>query len=193
MNPLQTIQDRLNIPILINTQDILTLCGISANVQETNLIPSILIATDTYIKPTLGKTLYDSLMVEWIAALKNPNNLPDGTLAPFIDYKTLYIDYVRPSLAWWAYTDFIPVNGLKVEEKGVMLNDSDYGTNAGVEGINKIETRARKNAENYTERLHCYLKETFKDNVDFNKQTEPEGKFFSGIFFPQSKSCSTCR
>jgi len=192
MNPLQTIQDRQNIDVLIPTQDILTYCGISANIQETNLIPSILIATDTYIKPTLGETLYDNLMAEYILALKNPNNLPDGTLAPFIDYKTLY-KKVRPALAWWSYTDFIPANGIKVEEKGVMLNDSDYGTNAGIDGLRLIETRARKNAENYTEVLHCYLKETFKTNTDFQEETKPEGKHFSGIFFPQTKGCSNCK
>jgi len=185
MNPLDIINNRNALILLVTPAELKTLCGIAANVQSSNLIPSINLTQDMRIKEILGETLYDNLMIEWSLALQNAANLP---IAP-INYLALY-NKVKPVLIWFSYCYFIPTNGFKVEEKGVMLNDSDFSSNAGVEGIRMMESRARKVGEFYAEELQKYLKENFQDNIDYNEEGKKnDSKFFSGIFFSRTNNC----
>lgn len=194
INPLNIINLRNDIVTLITPTNIKTYCGVAANIQDSNFIPSIIIATDLKIKPNLGVTLFNKLMVEFIAVNANPANLPISGSTDGVNYFELYEQIFKP-LIWWAYTDSIAPIAIKVEEKGVQFPNSDYSENAGIAAMREIENRTRKNAEYYTEQLLCYIKNTFKDDADVVDEAQDEGSFFSGIFFPKdfTKSCSSCR
>jgi hypothetical protein len=197
-NPLETIQDRQDLFRFIQPQDIKTLCNMGSNVVDEELIPNIVLSQDTKIQTVLGKTLYNELVAEFIAANYNPALLPDGTTLPNqINYQELYQEIYKP-LVWWSYYNSLAPIAIKIEEKGVQLNDSDYSDNAGIIGLKEVEARARKYAEHYQELLFCYINETFKDRTlptyrtELVKESREEGKRFSGIYFPHQRGCVKC-
>lgn len=192
MNPINTIQSREAFHTLVTVQDIKTYIPIAANIVNASLIPHIITATDTVLRPILGSTLYSRLLDEWTLANFNPNDLRDGTQTPdMIDYKELYKQLFFP-LIWNSALQALPFLAVKISEKGIMLNDSDYSDNAGIVGLNEMKFTVRKTAENYTEQLICYVKDTFKSE-DFANESKAEGGFFSGIHFPIKPSkCKNC-
>lgn len=168
-------------------------CGIAPNVRNEQLTPQIQLAQDLKLKIALGETLYNDLKEEFILANNNPNNLADGTTnADGVNYKALYFKCF-PALVWWSAYYSVNVVAIKIEEKGIMLNDSDYADNAEFDGLKLKEDRIRKVAEEYTEQLYCYLKENFNDDPEFKEESKDEGRRFSGIFFPiKVKKCNNC-
>lgn len=194
-NPIQTITDRMDNSLLISDKDIKLYCDVSANIQSSSFVPSIILAQDLKILPEIGETLYNELVAEWILANRNVNNLPDGSLsANTFNYRELYKRILKP-LVWWSYTTSIAGMSIKVEEKGVMLNKADYADNSLFTGIKEAETRARKNAEYYTEQLRCYIKEVISKRIDADSvKNEPKkvAGFFGGIYFRNDSSCGDC-
>ena len=191
MNPV--INRRNDLTLLVTPEDVKTFTNIGQNVNDLNIIPIIFLAQELYIKTVLGEPLYLRLLTEWNAANRVPANLPDGTLGPdTTNYKELYQEFYQ-ALIWWSYTHFIFVNGVKVEEKGVMLNQSDYAENGGLELIRQTENRVRSIAQNYQDAFICYVKETFKDNTEVKENSKSNGTTFSGIYFPNKvKNCKQC-
>lgn len=172
--------------LLVYPEKIFELTSISTNIQETNLIPHIETMQDLKIKKLLGKTLYNELFDAYIAANQIPDDIDDGSISGGTNYKELYYEIVKP-LVWWSYTDFIVENHYKVVEKGVQLNYSDYADNSAKDGVQMIEGRIRTKAQVYTEQLKEYLEDLFKNDETFEEESEKEGGYFDGIYYP-SKS-----
>lgn len=194
-NPMQTIIERMDSINLITDKEIKFYCDVSANIQSSSFTPSIILAQDTKILPEIGETLFNELLNEWKIANRNVNNLPDGTTsANTFNYRELYQRILKP-LVWWSYTTSIAGMSIKVEEKGVMLNKADYADNSLFTGIKEAETRARKNAEYYTEQLRCYIKDVISKRIDADTiKNEPQkvAGFFGGIYFRNDSSCNDC-
>jgi hypothetical protein len=181
--------------VFVTPEDVKTYCNVGANVNSVNMLPIIKLAQDLYIKKVMGKTLYDKFLVEWDLANRVADNLRDATqTSDIIDYKELYKQFFLP-LVWWSYTHFIYSNGIKVEEKGVMLNNSAYAENGGLELVRAVEDRTRAIAQNYQDEFVCYVKDTFKDEINIKDETSSNGTSNPGIFFPsanRNKLCKKC-
>lgn len=166
--------------------------GLAANVNDDNLYIPIITATDLYIKPILGETLFNNLKNHFIAVNRDPSLLPDGTTLPDnINYKELYDKMFLP-LIWWSYIESLINIAVKVEEKGIMYNGSSFSENAELAGYNQINNRQRKIAENYTDFFRCYVKDTILDKQLKDEQKET-GTTSYQIFFPKkSNVCKDC-
>lgn len=178
----------------ISPDEVKVYCGVSNNVRNEVITPQIQLAQNLKLKIALGDTLYEKLKAEFITANYNPNNLPDSlTSLDGVDYKQLYQECF-PSLVWWTAYYSMNVIAIKIEEKGIMANNSDYAENTEFDGLKLKEDRVRKVAEEYTEQLYCYLNENFKDDKDFTDESEDEGRRFSGMYFPTKPTkCKDCK
>ena len=178
----------------INPDEVKVYCGVGANVRDAQIIAQIQLAQSLKLEIALGSTLYNDLKNEFILANGNPNQLADGTTnADGINYKELYFKCF-PCLVWWTAFYSINVIAVKVEEKGIMYNNSDYAENSEIDGFKLKEDRVRKVAEEYTEALYCYLKDTFKDDEEFKEESKDEGRRFSGMYFPvKVGKCRGCK
>lgn len=187
------INRRRDLVVLITPEDVKVYSNIGVNVIDESLLPVIKIAQDLYIKKALGETLYNNLLAEWDLANRVPADLRDSTQTPdAIDYKALYNQLFLP-LIWWSVTHYIFLNGVKITEKGVMFNQSDYAVNGEYEAIRAYEDRMRVTAQNYQEQLLCYIAETFKDDQVINLQVKSVGNYFGGIYLPHKvNSCKQC-
>lgn len=178
----------------ISPDEVKVYCGFAPNVRNEQITAQIQLAQSLKLEIALGTTLYNELKDEFILANGNPNNLRDNTMTPNgVDYKALYFKCF-PVLIWWTAFYSLNVVAMKIEEKGVMWNDSDYADNASLDGMRFKEDRIRKTAEEYTEQLYCYLNANFKEDEEFKEESKDEGRRFSGIYFPNKpKSCNKCK
>jgi len=166
--------------------------GLAANVNDDNIYIPIVTATNIYIKPILGDTLFNNLKTHFIAVNRDPNMLPDGsTLPDNINYKELYEKMYLP-LIWWAYIESLINIAVKVEEKGIMYNGSSFSENAELSGYNQVNNRQKSIAENYTDEFKCYVKETILDKTLKDEQ-QTSGTTEYAIYFPSmSTNCKNC-
>ena len=196
----QVIVRRQSEVILVTELDVKNLTPMSANKVTTSLINYILLAQDFNIKKALGSTLYDKLLAEWVVANYDKNQLPDGTgtilpiiVGDTINYKELYEKCYKP-LIWWSYIIALPYVAIKVEEAGIMLNNTDYSESSGLVGLDRLVAEGSMVARQYTEYLQEYICETFSNDVDVNSEKVDAGGVSIGIFVPKrpwhpTKSC----
>lgn len=178
------VNNRRNTITLIPTIKVLELTTMSTNIVETNLVPVLRLCQDKYIKKILGKSLYDSLFDDYKRVNLIPTDMDDGSISG-VNYKELY-DYVEPALAWWVYAEFIIANNIKTTEQGSQSNYNDWSNNSGMEATKILELRIRNSAEFYMEELNSYVEDTFKDDDAYIGESVDEGRYFDGIFFPNT-------
>lgn len=167
--------------------------GLQPNINNDSIIIPIITATDMYIKPLLGDTLFNNLKGHFITANREPANLPDGsTLPDNVNYKALY-EAIYMSLCWWSYIEALIVIAVKVDEAGIMFNNTSFSENAEAAGYTQLTNRQKKIAESYTDQLRCYINDVV---ITKNLPVEQEntGTTFYSLYMPTdySKPCSNC-
>lgn len=190
----QVIQQKKYEIILVSELDIKTKTPMSANKVDTSLINYITLAQDMYIKKTLGVTLYNNLIAEWVQSSYNPDGLPDGTyvdplstpnaIPPIIvgdktNYKQLYQE-IRKTLIWYSYVLSLPYIAIKVEEAGIMLNNTDYSESSGIVGLDRLVREGKAVAQSYMELLQEYICSIVEDK----EELKDVGGASIGIFVP---------
>ena len=199
MNGQTTLQNRLNLPILIHPQTIKDLNDIGANINNATLSVSIYDAQLLHIRKVLGTTLYNRLTAEWEVARRNPNQLPDGTFVDMVttpdafppiivgddtNYKELYQQITMP-LTKWSYVMSLPNIAIKVDEAGIMLNRTDYSSSAGLVGLDKLVQEGEAIARSYTELLIQYICDTFKSDEEVANDAKQVSGRSMGMFIPR--------
>lgn len=187
------INKRNDIFTLITVEDVKTYTPLRANVEPSQLKSSIFNAELLYIKNALGKTLYDELVNEFVAVQGNPNLLPDGSTLPnATNYKELY-QQMKLALIWYSYYMIIPVLGIKLTEKGVEYQNSDFSDNGELKAINELESRALIVAKQHLDNLTCYIDKTFTSKrneiVQESNNLSTTSQF---IYIPKSHRCKSC-
>lgn len=186
--PTNIISNRQSFRPLVTPSDIKTYCPISSNINDNEIIPSILRAEELVIAEVLSMPLYSKLLDEWALANYNPDDIRDNTQSPDgVNYKELYQQLYKP-LIWHSFTYFIPENAIKITEKGIMLNNADYSENGALPVMKELEHRYRSQAGVYTERLIAYVKDTFKD--DKNVTPKEQGGYHSPFYFKHKSRCN---
>lgn len=186
-NPVQIITNREDFRPLVTPTDVKTYCPMSANIHDVELIPSIMRAEELVIAEVLSIPLYNKLRDEWVLANYNPANIRDNTQSPDgVNYKELYQQVLKP-LVWHSFARFVPEIAIKVTEKGIMLNNSDYSENGALPLLKELEHRYRTEAGTYTERLLSYVKETFRDDTTI--KPKDEGGYHSPFYFQIKDRC----
>lgn len=193
MNPLDIVNNRINLFKLVTPQQVIVNTGLQANITGDSINIPIVTAMNLKIKPILGNTLFGKLKQEYIAANYDANLLPDSnTSVDGIDYKELYEKVFLP-LCWWSFIEALIYMSVKLDEKGLTYHQADYVSNGEITAYNQVNNRQKKIAENYTEELVCYVKETFKNDTVIAKELGLEGTYSSGIYFwKPNKKCRYC-
>ena len=193
----QVINASLQEVLLTTELDVKKTTPISANKVDTSLIKYIKLAQDMFIKKTLGTSLYDNLLAEWIKSRFDYNSLPDGTyvdpvttpnaIPPIIpgdttNYKLLYLE-IQSALIWWSYVLALPHIAIKVVEAGVTIGSTDYSESAGMVGLDRLTAEGKMIAQTYMTQLQEYICENFTD--DETEDSSDVGGPSIGMFVPK--------
>ena len=131
---------------------------IDGNLDPDKLIQFVKVAQDTHIQNYLGGKLYQKLQ----------DLLIDGEMdnAENSDYKTLWIDYVKPMLIWYSQADFIPFAPYQITNGGVYKPRAENSEMIEKSELSMLISRATDKADFYARR--------FVDYMDFYSHLYPE-------------------
>ena len=131
--------------LFVNPDYIKRITNINASVEDSYLVPSIILAQDKYIQLYLGTDLLEKLKADITA----------GTVSG--DYATLLNSYVRKATLWWTMVDLMPSLYVKIDNGGLVIRTSEDTATISPGDLHRETERARTNAQFYTFRLYRYL------------------------------------
>lgn len=131
--------------LFVNPDYLKRITNLNGSIEDSYVIPSVIITQDKIIQQYLGTDLLNKLK----------NDVSGGTLSG--NYETLMDDYVRKTTAWWSMVDLIPSLYVKIDNGGLVIRSADNTTAISENDLHREVERARQNAQFYTERLVIYL------------------------------------
>lgn len=156
---------------------------INSNVADELLLNCIFEAQSIHIQQLIGTDLYNKL-----ANLVQTNTVNDPANA---DYKVLLDEYVCPTTAYWAVVECIPSMAMKIVNKGVERQNSEWSTPSAINEIEYLRDDWRNKAEFFSQRLTNYLLQNRRlypellQNYEIDKLRPSNGEYFSGIVFDE--------
>lgn len=189
MSALTIIQRKLLQPVLVTEEDVKVTTPVSANKAISTIVDHVVTSQNLHIKKALGKTLFDKLMVEFLANNRIAANLPDGTgtgtppqvVGDTINYKELHENIFNP-LCWWSYVLSLATTGIKVSEQGLLFGSTENSETAGIEGIKKLANDGSAIARSYMQILNEYIEETFSEDEDVQEESKDVGGASSPVY-----------
>ena len=149
--------------------------ALGGSVDDTLIMPYILLAQDMNILPVLGTDLYEALKTK----------INGGTLTG--DYKTLMETYIQPALVQFSFSQLAPYLRLRfVNNAVVVMGATEQSSSATYDDIKPLMDTATDAAEFYRQRLIDYLR---NNSSSFTKYTSNTGSdldpttrnYYSGI------------
>lgn len=148
---------------------------IDGNMDEKDLLPSIIQAQDSQIQPILGTSLFNKLK----------SLITAGTIGDVGNqiYQTLLQDYVMMATLKWTLVHFYPYLHGNLANGLIGTRNVDNMTSLSQGEVNSLIDTERSNAQFYTERLINYLQMggvTFPEYNDNTKgEMTPESQTYS--------------
>lgn len=131
--------------LFVNPDYLKRLTNLNGSVEDSYVIPSVILAQDKYLQQYLGTELLDRLK----------SDVEGNTLTG--DYLLLMDNYVRKVVCWWTMVDLVPSLYVKIDNGGLVIRTSDNTSSISPDDLHREVERARTNAQFYTQRLVSYL------------------------------------
>lgn len=131
--------------LFVNPDFLKRLTNLNGSVEDSYIIPSVILSQDKYLQQYLGTDLLERLKTD----------VSGGTLTG--DYLTLMDEYVRKVVCWWTMVDLVPSLYVKIDNGGLVIRSSDNTQAISPDDLYREVERARTNAQFYTQRLVSYL------------------------------------
>jgi hypothetical protein len=131
--------------LFISRNDIIKNTPLGGAIDADKLIPFLRTAQEKYILNLLGTILYDALQTKITA----------GSVTG--DYQTLLEDYVKPTLIWYACTEYIPFSSIDFKAGGAVKHLSEQSTAPTKNELDYLLNKALNNADYYATRMQDWL------------------------------------
>ena len=147
--------------------------GASNSIDGKQLFPMIKVASDIYIQPNLGSTLYNRLL-----AGIQLDNLS-------VNEKLLIDDYITDALIWYTMSMLPMTMGYQLFSKGFLQKTSEESNTPSRGDLELLEQKYKSMAEFYATRLIRYLQQNhtlYSQYLNSTLQVDtifPEGKTYS--------------
>jgi hypothetical protein len=148
--------------LFVNPDYLKRVTNLNGSVEDSYVIPSVIIAQDKYIQQYLGTDLQVALK-----GMVTTGSFP-------ADYATLMDSYVRKATAWWTMVDLIPSLYVKIDNGGLVIRSAENTTAISPDDLHREIERARMNAQFYTERLVAYLTNNSSKFSEYSSNTAEE-------------------
>ena len=151
---------------------------IEDNVDDTKLTPWIVQAQDTFLQEGLGETFYDRLK----DGVEN-NNLNS-------DEQAFMRNYVQPQVAQFAFYLMMPFINLKVTNKAISKEGSEFSTPAELTELKYLRSAVLDMAEFYKRRMIKYLLDhpsmfpAYNNPNALDNMPKSAQSYFTGVYIP---------
>lgn len=119
---------------------------IDKNVDDTLLVPCIILAQELHIEPLTGSTLWDDMTAE----------ISSGTTSA--PYQDLINRFLQPALYWWTMHEATWPLAYRFTNKNVVQKNSDNSQSAQSSDLQKLRDYFQQTAEYYSERATKHLR-----------------------------------
>ena len=123
--------------------------GASNAIDPKQIFPMIKVASDIYIQPVLGSTLY----------LRLQNGITANNLSN--DEKNLLNNYITDALVWYTMSMLPTTMGYQLFSKGFLQKTADESNPPSMKDLELIEQKYKSMAEFYNTRLISYLQANY--------------------------------
>lgn len=148
--------------LFVNTDLVKRLTSLNGSVEDSIIVPAIILAQDKYLQAYLGTDLLNKLK----------SDISGGTVTGV--YETLLDDYVRKATCWWTLVELIPNLYVRLDNGGLMIRSADNAQPISEQDLHREVERARQNAQFYTERLVSYLIYNSSLYPEYTSNTSPD-------------------
>jgi hypothetical protein len=151
---------------------------IEENVDDTKITPWIVQAQDTFLQEGLGETFYDRLK----DGVQN-NNLN-------ADEQSFMRNFVQPQVAQYAFYLMMPFINLKVTNKSIAKEGSEFSTPAELSELKYLRSAVLDMAEFYKRRMIKYLLDhpsmfpAYNNPNALDNMPKSAQAYFTGIYIP---------
>lgn len=164
--------------LFISRNDIIKNSPLQGAIDADALLPFMFTAQVKYLKNLLGTVLYDYISEKI------------ETQTPFTGrYLELMDDHVKPTLIWYACTEYLPFSSIQFKSNGAVKQQSEQGIAPTKSEIDYLKNQAESNAEYFALRLQNFCISYSNDlpqyleSVGNQTQIYPDqtNQYFSGI------------
>lgn len=164
--------------LFISRNDIIKNSPLQGAIDADALLPFMFTAQVKYLKNLLGTVLYDYISAKI------------ETQTPFTGrYLELMDDHVKPTLIWYACTEYLPFSSIQFKSNGAVKQQSEQGIAPTKSEIDYLKNQAESNAEYFALRLQNFCISYSNDlpqyleSVGNQTQIYPDqtNQYFSGI------------
>jgi hypothetical protein len=164
--------------LFISRNDIIKNSPLQGAIDADALLPFMFTAQVKYLKNLLGTVLYDYISDKI------------ERQSPFTGrYLELMDDHVKPTLIWYACTEYLPFSSIQFKSNGAVKQQSEQGIAPTKSEIDYLKNQAESNAEYFALRLQnfciSYSNELpqYLESVGNQTQIYPDqtNQYFSGI------------
>jgi hypothetical protein len=156
--------------LLITAKEIINKTGIRSNtdtgLMNVHVIDSV---QEEYIRPVLGKDLYDLLLTEVEACVFTGMN------------EELWKDYVKPVLAHYVWRNVLPQIHIQTTNAGLQINNSEFSNGATDQQRADLATSVEDIAGNLCEKMTRYLEDNSASFGDWRSAPGTAPKNSGGI------------
>jgi len=152
------------ITLLISDSDVKSFTSMDGNIDPDLIMPLINAAQDSEIERLIGSALLTKLKTE----------VENDTLAG--DYLILLENYLKPTLAWFTFSYFIPFNAYTYSNKGIFKHSSESSITPEKNEIDYLREKAATQATHYANRMTKWLC-AFSSSFPEYQELEEGGKY----------------
>jgi len=131
--------------LLLKNNDMVKSTIISGNIDPDRLNPSVLAYQQTYLRPMIGKALYDKLQADFSG----------GTLAD--TYLELYEDYIKPLVIYGSTALYLESGAYSVANSGITKLNTDNAQAVSKDEVDYLVNAAQKLHNAYERDLFKWL------------------------------------
>jgi len=155
-------------PLFISVNELKKKSVIDGNVDDDKILQYIEVAQDTHIQNYMGSSLYRKFQTLITAyAADDTTGMGDASNSA---YNTLWRDYVKPMMIWFAQDSFLPFAMFQITNGGVYKHLSDSSETITVEELRIMQQEVRQNAEFYARRFIEYVRDNESSFAEYQTQ-----------------------
>lgn len=124
------------------------------------------------LKPALGNTFYDALLLEVASEVFTGLN------------ETLVNDYIKPMLAFYVKASILTELRLRTTNKGIMINRSDFADSATKEEVADVITLSKEQGRDLLDEMRRYITNN-SSSFSTYVSSENSTKIIGGIIIPK--------
>jgi len=155
--------------LMIQPSEVVTLAIENPNLDDGFFTEKIIeMCQVRYIKPKLGKKLYDDVIADIAGSELSTAN------------ETLWTNYIKPALAYYVFFEALPDIYTQIGNQGLRLNTEQFSESASANSFSHYRNNKSGRAEWYLNEMITFLKDNKTDYPLFDgcDTDRPKSKYF---------------